>query len=90
MSIVLRLAAPLLAAGAAAAIVAAPAAMASDNHLECTYVSEGNIAVRDPGQRATQLHPAAGHLSRRNIRSSTAGSAASIIVRPRHPADTAG
>lgn len=49
MSIILRLAAPLLAAGAAAAIVSAPAALASDNHLDCTYVSEGNSQCETPG-----------------------------------------
>jgi hypothetical protein len=49
MSIILRLAAPLLAAGAAAAIVSAPAAMASENHLDCTYFSEGNTQCETPG-----------------------------------------
>jgi hypothetical protein len=48
MSIILRVA-PLLAAGAAAAIISAPAAMASDNHLNCTYVSEGNSQCETPG-----------------------------------------
>ena len=49
MSITLRLAAPLLAAGAAAAILGAPLAAASDNHLECTTVSGNSTTCETPG-----------------------------------------
>jgi hypothetical protein len=49
MSITLRLAAPLLAVGAAAAVVAAPSAAASDNHMDCTYVSEQSTQCETPG-----------------------------------------
>jgi hypothetical protein len=49
MSITLRLVAPLLAAGAAAAIAASPVAAASDNHLDCTYVSQSNTQCETPG-----------------------------------------
>jgi hypothetical protein len=49
MSITLRLAAPLLAAGAAAAILGAPLAAASDNHLECTNVSGNSTTCETPG-----------------------------------------
>jgi hypothetical protein len=50
MSITLRLVAPMLAAaGAAAAIAAAPIAAASENHLACTYTSQGNSQCETPG-----------------------------------------
>jgi hypothetical protein len=49
MSITLRLAAPLLAAGAAAAILGAPVAAASDNHLDCTNVSGNSTTCETPG-----------------------------------------
>jgi hypothetical protein len=49
MSITFRLAAPLLAAGAAAAILGAPLAAASDNHLECTNVSGNSTTCETPG-----------------------------------------
>ena len=49
MSLILRLAAPLLAAGAAAAILGAPLAAASDNHLECTNVSGNSTTCETPG-----------------------------------------
>jgi hypothetical protein len=48
MKINLRLIAPLLAAGAAAAIVAAPTA-AAETHLDCAYLTTDSTQCESPG-----------------------------------------
>ena len=58
MAITVRFAAGLLATGIAAAISAAPvAAAASDPHLVCTAVSDGNTACETPGNAQLTSSP---------------------------------
>lgn len=58
MTITRRILGPLMAAGAAAAIIAAPTASAADQpNLSCTYTGAGNSQCQSPGNAQLNASP---------------------------------